>query len=66
MNDLPPKNNLSVKEVAGYLGVSQQKIYQMVASGAIPSKRIGRVIKISRKEFQKWYDELPSAAEFQD
>jgi excisionase family DNA binding protein len=63
MNDLPPKNNLSVKEVAAYLGISPQKVYQMVASGAIPSKRIDRVIKIPREAFQSWWQSVPSACE---
>ena len=63
LEKLPPKANLSIKEVADYLGISPQKVYQMVACGSLPSKRIDRTIRIPRETFQTWWQSLPSACE---
>ena len=37
---------LSVTEAARYMGVSKQRISQLVKAGRIPAKRIGRVVVI--------------------
>ena len=63
MLDLPPRPNLSVKDVAVFLGISQQKVYEMVAEGCLPSKRVDRVIRIPRAEFADWWKAIPSASQ---
>jgi excisionase family DNA binding protein len=41
-------------EVAEALGVSRSKIYELIASGAMPSVRIGKSVRVSVDELRKW------------
>jgi len=41
-------------DVADLLGISKSKIYELLASGAIPSIRIGKSIRIPTEELRKW------------
>ena len=47
------KRSYSVSEAAEILGVS---IYNLCASGAFKSVRIGTKLRISRKSFDEWLD----------
>lgn len=51
-------NNLTTVEwAAGYLGVSQQRVYEMVRLGIIPAGvaiRLGRQIRISEEGLRDW------------
>ena len=38
------------------LGVSKRSIYNLCASGAFKSVRIGTKLRISRKSFDEWLD----------
>ena len=40
---------LSVKQAAEALGVSTETVYRRVADGSIPSFRVGRSIRVSRR-----------------
>ena len=45
---------LSVDEIADYLGVSRDTIYNWIAGKEMPSHRIGRFWKFKRDEVDDW------------
>jgi excisionase family DNA binding protein len=47
----------TAKEVAGYFRVSTPRAYALMASGQIPLVRIGRSVRVSRRELEKWIQE---------
>jgi len=51
---LPPHPHLTVDEIAGFLRVSPQVIYELVQDREIPALRIGRLIRIARQDFLDW------------
>jgi excisionase family DNA binding protein len=54
---------LKVPEVARIIRVARSRAYELVAEGKIPSVRIGRSVRVSRKELDRWLEEQrqPSA-----
>lgn len=50
----------SVPEVAALLGVSRDKVYQLVRANQLPHKRVGRQIRIPVRLFQAWIAEPTS------
>ena len=42
--------NMTVKEVADFLRVSRQTVYQMVKQGKIPSFRVGTKVRFKRAD----------------
>ncbi len=54
---------LKVPEVARIIRVARSRAYELVAEGDIPSIRIGRSVRVSRKELERWLEEQrqPSA-----
>ena len=64
METLPAKANLRPVEIAEYLDVSLTTVYELIKSGRLPSKIVGRQLRIPRELFLRSYDELPSGAEF--
>ena len=47
---------LKVSEVAEFLRIGRTRAYELVSSGEIPSVRIGRNIRVSRKELERWLE----------
>ncbi len=47
---------LSVREAAAALGVSPNKVYDLVAENRIPHVRLGRLIKIPRHGLEVWLE----------
>jgi excisionase family DNA binding protein len=45
---------LKVPEVAEVLRIARSRAYELVGSGEIPSVRIGRSVRVSRKELDRW------------
>jgi excisionase family DNA binding protein len=43
-----------MKEVQELLGIGKTKAYELVTTGEIPAVRIGRCVRISRKELDEW------------
>jgi excisionase family DNA binding protein len=56
---------LTLREMQEILGIGKTKAYELVAMGDIPSVRIGRSIRISRNELERWLQEqrYPSAVQ---
>jgi excisionase family DNA binding protein len=54
---------LKVPEVAQLLRIARSRAYELVGEGEIPSVRIGRSVRVSRKELERWLEEQrqPSA-----
>ena len=48
---------LKVPEVAKLLRIARSRVYELISSGEIPSIRIGRSVKVSRKELDRWLEE---------
>ncbi len=44
-------------EAAKMLSIGKTTIYELLATGEIPSKRIGRSIRIPAKALEEWIDE---------
>jgi excisionase family DNA binding protein len=47
---------LTIPEVAEYLRISNAKMYRLVQTGKIPYVKIGRNVRIRRKDLLKWID----------
>ena len=52
-----PKLLLRVQEAADALGVSRSTVYALVAEDAIPSVRVGRLVRIPVDRRQRWIDQ---------
>ena len=46
-----------VEEVAEMLSLGRSKTYQMVATGALPSVRLGRCVRIPANVLRQWIEE---------
>jgi putative molybdopterin biosynthesis protein len=47
---------LKVPEVAAELRIARSRAYDLVADGEIPAVRIGRSVRVSRKELDRWLE----------
>ena len=47
---------LKVPEVAEVLRIARSRAYELVSEGEIPSVRIGRSVRVSRKELDRWLE----------
>ena len=45
---------LSLKDVQEMLGIGRTKAYELVTTGELPAVRIGRCIRINRRELDEW------------
>ena len=63
IDQLAPKSKtneteyMTVKELAQYLNLPTGTIYGLVQSRNFPAIRIGKQWRISKKRFEKWFDE---------
>jgi excisionase family DNA binding protein len=48
---------LKVPDVAEELRIARSRAYEMVANGTIPAVKIGRSVRVSRKELERWLEE---------
>ncbi len=53
----PHRLLLRIPEVAETLGIGRTKIYEMIATGELPTVRVGRAVRISVSTLQKWVEE---------
>jgi len=51
-----------VTEVAGFLGLSRAKTYELVKSGALPSVKLDGCRRIKADDLRRFVDGLPSEA----
>jgi excisionase family DNA binding protein len=64
---MPTKTNegeiLTIKQVAGYLKVTERTIYRLAAAKNIPAFKVGGSWRFSRAEIDRWIKEQSSAVE---
>lgn len=48
---------LKVPEVAEVLRIARSRAYELVGNGEIPSVRIGRSVRVSRRELERWLED---------
>jgi excisionase family DNA binding protein len=53
----PQRLLLRIPEVAETLGIGRTKIYELIATGELPTIRVGRAVRISVSALQKWVEE---------
>ena len=53
----PKRLLLRVPEVAERLGIGCTKMYEMIATGELPTNRIGRAVHVSASTLQKCVEE---------
>lgn len=51
------KEFLKVPEVAEFLQIGRSRAYELVGAGEIPSVKIGRSVRVSRRELERWLEE---------
>jgi excisionase family DNA binding protein len=50
----PQRLLLRIPEAAETLGIGRTKIYELIATGELPTVRFGRAVRISVSTLQKW------------
>ena len=53
----PQRLLLRIPEAADTIGIGRTKIYELIATGELPTIRIGRAVRISVTTLQKWVEE---------
>ena len=48
---------LSIRQLQDLLGIGHTKAYSLVASGEIPSVKIGRIIRINQRDLSGWLNQ---------
>ena len=48
---------LKIPKVAEVLRIARSRAHELVGEGEIPSVRIGRRVRVSRKELDRWLEE---------
>lgn len=48
---------MKVSEVAEELRIARSRAYELVANGKIPSVRIGRSVRVNRRELERWLED---------
>ena len=56
---------LTIPEVARYLKISKSKIYSLVSKEEIPHLKIGRSVRILRKDLQTWMEKQTNQLSFE-
>ena len=54
---------LDPREAAGLLCISQRKLWEMTAKREIPRVRLGRCVRYSVKDLERWIDEHKEGGE---
>jgi excisionase family DNA binding protein len=47
---------MKVAEVAQELRIARSRAYELVADGSIPAVKIGRSVRVRRKELERWLE----------
>jgi len=47
---------MKVAEVAQELRIARSRAYELIANGTIPAVKIGRSIRVRRKELERWLE----------
>ena len=47
---------MKVTEVAQELRIARSRAYELVANGTVPAVKIGRSVRVRRKELESWLE----------
>lgn len=47
---------LKVPEVAEVLRIARSRAYELIADGEVPAVRIGRSVRVNRRELDRWLE----------
>ncbi len=53
---------LTVHELAIAIGLSEGRVYALIAEGEIPTLRVGRRIRVPRAAFDRWLEQQAQLA----
>ncbi len=45
---------ISVAQMQELIGIGRTKAYELIASGEIPAVKIGRVLRVNRRQLDTW------------
>ena len=45
---------LTIREIQKELAIGRTKAWQLVASGAVPAVKIGRSVRVNRRDLEEW------------
>ena len=62
--DLNMKKNLSIEEVAEWLGVDDRTVYRLAQNGSLPGFKVGRQWRFSEGVLQNWIDDRMTIERF--
>jgi excisionase family DNA binding protein len=62
LNDLNRADIYTVPQIAARLGIGAGLAYELVRTGKIPAKRLGRRWVVPRQLFHTWLNEMPKGA----
>ena len=48
---------LTAREVQQLLAIGRSKAYDMIAKGELPTLRIGRIVRVPRRDLFRWIQE---------
>lgn len=57
MDEQEQKEWLKVPEVTEFLRIGRSRAYELVGGGEIPAVRIGRSVRVNRKELERWLED---------
>lgn len=62
MTDTAVRKNLTLKEAAGFYGVSEKTLRRRIAEGRLPAYRVGpRAIRVSASDVEALAQRIPTA-----
>ena len=53
----PDEEWLTLAELAAWLKVGRTTVYRLITSGAVPSYRVGRSVRVRRADVEGWLEE---------
>lgn len=48
---------ISVAQMQKLIGIGRTKAYELIATGEIPAVKIGRVLRVNRRQLDKWLEQ---------
>jgi excisionase family DNA binding protein len=54
---VPPKSLLTAQDAIKLLGISRTKFYELIRTGALPSIRLGKLIRVPLAALNRWIGE---------
>ena len=53
---------LTIEELAVYLKIPKSTLYKLVREGKIPSQKVGRHWRFSKRSIDQWFENSPNEA----